>query len=604
LQDHEEQRLQYPNASAFLQALLQLDLKDEQEEEEEEEGDDGERDDRNDEGDVKATNVTDAEPEEGVDDDDDDNQEDPSNKDTTLPPQNKNSNKKKKKARITKRKKSSTSSYSKNKKRKQSQPKPPKDRIPESELARVTAIHSLALGPLPKIKQQQQQQHGDEQQPRSSQDRVVVESSDHNNHNDESDDNTTNNTTTNDTRAATSQWLFIGKPVKLYCPLGNGYHNGRIVSARRRNLWSQLSNNDVDDGDDNDQGAAAAAATSSNAITEDDWVDEYLIRFHAGLDGRKTTLHWWVVLEEHSLAVATTLIWGDFGNKNGFKGYKPGRLWVRTTRELLPVRHLLREELGQVVFMETNKSSTATTISRASNSKKRTLCWGLAQSFGDFGDDGFKVLHLQNSATDLFSPHLATFMSPQHQQQPSKSPRNSRGGSKTTGEASIVTGSTTAAATSFHASLDGTTSSWRRVRELEYAQACAEREEQKRVYEWNQRRLENPAMEKALSCLDEQRLGALTFVPSKKREGAKNYKVTTIDVSRYHADLVPLIPRGLDRSFIMKFLERNCDMIGSKDVAASLSCEAVMSIPAALQSMRDKRREPERNETEVRELSN
>jgi hypothetical protein len=38
---------------------------------------------------------------------------------------------------------------------------------------------------------------------------------------------------------------------------------------------------------------------------------EFLVVFPAGLNYRKRTVHEWLILEEHSLAVGTSLVWGQ-----------------------------------------------------------------------------------------------------------------------------------------------------------------------------------------------------------------------------------------------------------------------------------------------------
>lgn len=563
-EEHDEKRSTYPDQQSFLEWLWQQDFEKEmlKGEDDGEEGDDDE--------------------EKGTDEEHD------------------------AKGKSSGSKKKGQTASSKTKKRKRSnQPM----RLPCSELGQAPAYHVSALNPLPKSK------HDHSPPPSavpenviSPQERWVVDKRCNGEH-DEDDQVNATSTNRGKTLLTPMRRLLMGKPVKLFCSFANGYHSGRIVGVRRGTLWSGARNRQ-----DNTDAVVTngAHSTTEEAEEEDEAKDEYLLRFQAGVDGRKTTLNWWVCLEEHSLAVATTLIWGDFDNKNqGFKAFKPGRLWLRTTRELIPLLHVLREEHGHVVFMDAINSSKSNSSTRKSGAcVKKIAELALTQYIGEFGEDGFKLLHLPTEATDLFSPLAATLLSshqpstkqtssPHPTTKPSKSSRSSsRGGSKSTGgEVSSPTAATVATISS--TTTDASTSSVIRLRQMEYAHACAEWEEQQRVYEWYLRRLENPFIEKALICLDEQRLGPLYLLPA----GSGNCKVEevntkskgmiamTMDLSRYHAELAPSIPRGLDRNYIMKLLERSSDVPGSKDVASSLSCETVVSIPAALQSMRDARRE-------------
>ena len=81
---------------------------------------------------------------------------------------------------------------------------------------------------------------------------------------------------------------LIGKPVRLYCPVGNSYHNGRIVDIRPHQSDTECR-----------------------------------IRFNAGSDYRKVSLTSWIRLEEHCVAVAVTMLHAKLADKK----WAPVRVW-------------------------------------------------------------------------------------------------------------------------------------------------------------------------------------------------------------------------------------------------------------------------------------
>jgi hypothetical protein len=79
--------------------------------------------------------------------------------------------------------------------------------------------------------------------------------------------------------------FLLGHCVRLYCPIENQYHSGRIIHWRKATHCDQFWSSEV-----------------SNI--------EYLVRFPAGKDFRKTSMQQWLILEEHALAIGVSLIWG------------------------------------------------------------------------------------------------------------------------------------------------------------------------------------------------------------------------------------------------------------------------------------------------------
>lgn len=160
--------------------------------------------------------------------------------------------------------------------------------------------------------------------------------------------------------------FLLGKCVRLYCPIDNQYHSGRIIDWRK--------------------------ATHSDRFWDSEVADvEYFVRFPAGIDYRKKQYEQWIVLEEHSLAVASTLIWGMNVQRRGILGFNPGQTWLRTSIEVLPVQAYLDKasfqiyEVGDVVKPE-HKS------------------WALA-SF--YGEETHQLVDLRDEAVDFFSTPFA-----------------------------------------------------------------------------------------------------------------------------------------------------------------------------------------------------
>jgi len=312
--------------------------------------------------------------------------------------------------------------------------------FPESELARVSKIHEDAL---------------------SIPTRFI---------------NVTNTTPANNRSLRNAQrmsdWHFdpeclIGKPIRLYCPLGNLYHNGRIVDRRKATHTKHFWPNEMQD-------------------------TEFLVQFPAGVDYRKTTLRQWVLLEEHALAVGITLVWGQVSNKKGILGWRPAQTWLRTSLELHPVRTELSEEQGQICFMH-------------GSTRKCKDSWALCQFLGE---DHHALLLLKDEAVDFFSPvfgqlrHLRNFQHP------------------VGGPTSVLSPISSASPGSSNASKKQSSDHLDRARlELSVGLASAEWKEQTRVFEWFFKALEDPVHPRALSLRDEVGMGPIRMEPPHKLEG-------------------------------------------------------------------------------------
>jgi hypothetical protein len=70
-----------------------------------------------------------------------------------------------------------------------------------------------------------------------------------------------------------------------------------------------------------DKPITSTSATASYSDAEDDIIDnrigktQYLVRFRSGVDGRKVPVHQWIFLEEHALSVGLCVVWADPSRK-------------------------------------------------------------------------------------------------------------------------------------------------------------------------------------------------------------------------------------------------------------------------------------------------
>ncbi|KAL7499343.1 hypothetical protein ACHAWT_008258 [Skeletonema menzelii] len=197
--------------------------------------------------------------------------------------------------------------------------------------------------------------------------------------NDKDDGENEKNITSSSAGAA----FLVGKPVRLYNNLDNEYHVGRIVDWRSCSAYPDYSANDPSASDDNTVSINDLEYFGTGVISS----CEFLVRFPAGVNGRRKELLKWVLLEEHSLAVGIRLIEGKSSNI-----WAPAMVLARTSLELVPVRkHLHEDEKGELFATLKDKSV------KSGSGKK---CWALA-SF--FGQETHALLDLNNEARDLMS---------------------------------------------------------------------------------------------------------------------------------------------------------------------------------------------------------
>ena len=119
--------------------------------------------------------------------------------------------------------------------------------------------------------------------------------------------------------------FFVGKTIKVYCSKDNQYHTGRIIDWR-----------------------SAVAPGIEPAIARGQYYGkgiqsstEFLARFPCGLNGRKRTLLQWMILEEHSCAVSTSIVMTLRDKGRGMNGWRPAQIMLRSCLELIPIRDLV-----------------------------------------------------------------------------------------------------------------------------------------------------------------------------------------------------------------------------------------------------------------------
>ena len=127
---------------------------------------------------------------------------------------------------------------------------------------------------------------------------------------------------------------LVGKTFRVYCNVDNTYHIGRIIDWRLATPPS------------NDEPSKLFWGGGKIGRTE------FLVRFPAGINGRNKTFMKWLIFEEHCCAVSAATIYGARLKGRGRNGWRPAQLLLRTTLEVLPLRHLLNKDghWGLVAF--------------------------------------------------------------------------------------------------------------------------------------------------------------------------------------------------------------------------------------------------------------
>ena len=223
---------------------------------------------------------------------------------------------------------------------------------------------------------------------------------------------------------------FVGQPVRLFCSISNTYHTGRSVclyyifflffcffifvwyisskSFQRTLLFRIIASKVVDIEDLNRLKSSTKDSYKSNFRKKDDkgmkgnidsstrtrtlLLDKdigrtiYLLRFRAGIEGRKIPVHEWIFLEEHPIMIGMSIVWVNtdiltnhavekcdtpspdcslkgkrYNQRNNiipFK-YKPMQLFVRSALEMAMVDEI--NNFSHFEDVETNKHIDSST---------------------------------------------------------------------------------------------------------------------------------------------------------------------------------------------------------------------------------------------------
>ena len=317
--------------------------------------------------------------------------------------------------------------------------------------------------------------------------------------------------------------FLVGRPIQLYCPSDNEYHRGRIVGwrASARYRLSEFYGG-RDGGKDHDSIASS----------------EFMVRFPAGINGRRRSLRQWIVLEEHSVAVSIAIVFAQFNRgSRGLSSYRPAQLFVRSSLELIPVRRLL---------------------SRAGHGVDPQ---GLIFFFGEASQ---AYLRLGDEVGGFFSPAFDTH----------------RGETRVEKDSAPLSKALSAGDQCQPVNLAGTL-------------AFLEHDEQTRVNAWHRMPLHDSQHEKALTVLDEFTLGPIPIraMSQKLDSGRADSKVleddcgkesgtasdhNTEDESRSLVNTCPQIEKGIDRQWLLRTARaQNIELEQSLDVVAGLTIKPV-----------------------------
>ena len=192
--------------------------------------------------------------------------------------------------------------------------------------------------------------------------------------------------------------------------------------------------------------------------------------------------------------------------------WEPALLWIRSAREMITVQDKLRASEGEIRFRSADAKSDTNEIGAPMKTSHRVF--GFVKTFGT---DIYRFLNVRTHACKIDDPHILK---------------------RYLGETEAV--------------------------KLQYHMAMTELAEQAKVKRWQKLPQLDPLGPSALSSRDEYALPVLEVTPL-----VGSHRVLS-------ANPCPSIPRGLDRSKIMKLLEQRGGVESSKDLAASItSCSIV-----------------------------
>lgn len=149
---------------------------------------------------------------------------------------------------------------------------------------------------------------------------------------------------------------LVGMPIRLFNPIENSYHSGRIIDYKLNAPFEvdrHLSETKPSPSD------ASFPEPDMNKLVDGTIVTTmFLVRFRHGCEGRKTSVHQWIYLEEHAVTVGGEICWAKVENEgeessedkteadNRFKSpYRPVQISLRSLLEMISVDELKSEEV-------------------------------------------------------------------------------------------------------------------------------------------------------------------------------------------------------------------------------------------------------------------
>lgn len=287
----------------------------------------------------------------------------------------------------------------------------------------------------------------------------------------------------------------LGKVIRIYCPLGNQYHHGRVIDWR--------SAKPVDPNKDPDK-HDFFGEPNYEILTS-----EFLVRFAAGVDGRKEEILKWIILEEHCCAVSVAIVMACRDRGRGINGWRPGQLVLRSAMELLPVKDLIIDSCycGLIIF---------------------------------FGDENHLYTDIDEDAVDFFSPNFEKYR------------LSKLNASPNTSQSSYM-------------------QSTNELIEFSLNLARIEWEEQRRTFEWHKFISEDYAHPRCFSLKSEYSIPPLKIDGMKLSKDFSQITEgdESVHVRKIIPNLCPLIQPGLDRQWICGQLPDNSFTL---DSISSISC--------------------------------
>ena len=165
---------------------------------------------------------------------------------------------------------------------------------------------------------------------------------------------------------------YIGKPIRLHDRNHDMYHTGRIVAFRNAVSLASWGEEQLASTSSNDTAASIASLSTIPNI-------EFLVRFPAGKDNRKSTYHHWIRLEEHTLSIGSTLVWARITASQ----WKPSIIWLRTSLALIPTMNTMdRSNVDSTIDISKTKHKVCALV--------RTV-----------GDEIYSVINVRDQCVDL-----------------------------------------------------------------------------------------------------------------------------------------------------------------------------------------------------------